>query len=160
MLKILVLPILILSQQSPVTFTGIDLIANSDSLKVFVRFNYDLFLRDYQQTINDDLDLNALRNFNPFPEDLTNNYINSKLHIYLNKKLLVGKLLNSNVEGNDITLILLYRIAKKPKSITVRNTILTGLFSNVENLTIIRINNIDKEIKFTSEYKEATLALK
>lgn len=160
MLKILVLPILILSQQAPVTFTGIDLIPDSDSLKAFVRFNYDLFLRDYQQTINDDLDLNALRTYNSFPEDLTNNYINLKLHIYLNKRLLIGKLLESKVDEDDITLILLYRMGKKPKSITVRNTILTGLFSNVENLTIIRINNVDKEIRFTSEYREETVALR
>jgi len=57
MLKILIIPVLISLQQIPVTFTGIDYINGTDSLKVTVRINYELFLRDYQQTIIEDLDL-------------------------------------------------------------------------------------------------------
>jgi hypothetical protein len=160
MLKILVLPILIHFQQMPVTFTGIDYIPAGDSVKVSIRYNYDLFLRDYQQTINDDLDLNVLRSYRPFPSDLINNYINSKVHIFGNKKLLVGKLLENGTDGNDIRLVLLYRPEKKLRSITIRNTILTGLFSDVENLTILKMNNIEKEIIFTSSHNEETIPLK
>jgi len=90
MLKILTLPLFIFFQQMPVTFTGIEYIQGTDSLKVSVRINYELFLRDYQQTIFDDLDLELLRSFRPFPSDLANNYLNSKLNISVNNKLIIG----------------------------------------------------------------------
>jgi hypothetical protein len=159
MIKILTLPVLILFQQMPVTFTGIEYIQGTDSLKVSVRLNYELFLRDYQQTVFDDLDLEVLRSFKPFPADLANNYINSKLNIYTKKKLIIGKLLKMEENDRDIRFSMLYRVEKKLKSITVKNTILTGLYSNVENLTIIKSGNYEKEMKFTPEYNEETFFL-
>jgi hypothetical protein len=159
MIKILTLPVLILFQQMPVTFTGIEYIQGTDSLKVSVRLNYELFLRDYQQTVFDDLDLEVLRSFKPFPADLANNYINSKLNIYTKKKLIIGKLLKMEENDRDIRFSMLYRVEKKLKNITVKNTILTGLYSNVENLTIIKSGNYEKEMKFTPEYNEETFFL-
>ena len=160
MLKLLILPILILFQQMPVTFTGIEYIQGTDSLKVSIRLNYELFLRDYQQTIFDDLDLEVLRSFQPFPSDLANNYINSKINIYDNKKLIIGKLLKMEENDRDVRFSILYRVEKKLKSITVRNTILTGLYSNVENLIIIRSRNYESEIKLTPEHNEETFIIK
>ena len=160
MLKLLTLPILIFFQQMPVTFTGIEYIQGTDSLKVSIRLNYELFLRDYQQTIFDDLDLEVLRSFQPFPSDLANNYINSKISIYDNKKLIIGKLLKMEENERDVRFSILYRVEKKLKSITVRNTILTGLYSNVENLIIIRSRNYESEIKLTPEHNEETFIIK
>jgi hypothetical protein len=160
MLKILTLLILIFFQQLPVTFTGIEYVKGTDSLRLSVRINNELFLRDYQQTIFDDLDLEVLRGFNPFPADLANNYINSKINIYVNKKLIIGKLLKIEENDGDVRFSMLYRVDKKLKNITVRNTILNGLYSNVENLTIIRSRNYDSEIKFTQEHNEETFFIK
>jgi len=160
MLKILTLPILIFLQQMPVTFTGIEYIQGTDSLKVSVRINYELFLRDYQQTIFDDLDLEVLRSFQPFPSDLANNYINSKINIYNNKKLIIGKLLKMEENDRDVRFSILYRVEKKMKSITVRNSILTGLYSNVVNLTIVRSRNYESEIRLTPEHNEETFIIK
>jgi hypothetical protein len=160
MLKLLTLPILILFQQMPVTFTGIEYIQGTDSLKVSIRLNYELFLRDYQQTIFDDLDLEVLRSFQPFPSDLANNYINSKINIYNNKKLIIGKLLKMEENDRDVRFSILYRVEKKMKSITVRNSILTGLYSNVVNLTIVRSRNYESEIRLTPEHNEETFIIK
>jgi len=160
MLKLLTLPILIFFQQMPVTFTGIEYIQGTDSLKVSIRLNYELFLRDYQQTIFDDLDLEVLRSFQPFPSDLANNYINSKINIYNNKKLIIGKLLKIEENDRDVRFSILYRVEKKMKSITVRNSILTGLYSNVVNLTIVRSRNYESEIRLTPEHNEETFIIK
>jgi hypothetical protein len=159
-LKILTIPIFLFLQQVPVTFTGIEHIHGTDSLKVSVRLNYELFLRDYQQTIFDDLDLEVLRSFKPFPADLANNYLNSKINIYANKKQVIGKLLKMEEDEGDIRFSLLYRVGRRLKSITVRNTILTGLYSNVENLTIVKGRNYESETRFTSEHREETLLLR
>jgi hypothetical protein len=154
--KILAIPILVISQQLNVTFTGIEHVSGSDSLKVSVRMDYDLFIRDYQQTIFDDLELEHLRNLKPFPPDLANNYLNMKLKIYANRKQVTGKLLKMEEDGDDIRFVLLFRVDKKLKVITVKNMFLNGLRSNVENLTIIRAGKYEKEAAFTPEYNEET----
>jgi hypothetical protein len=96
----------------------------------------------------------------PFPDDLINQYFNSKVFIYVNNKLLIGKLLSANLTDNDIMLNLIYRSNKKPKNITVRNMILTGWYSDQTNLTIIRINNFEKGIKLTPQHYEETFIVK
>jgi hypothetical protein len=123
-----------------------------------IKMNYDLFLRDYQ-TIDDDRDLNKLYSYRPFPADFVNNYINSKVFIYINNKLLNGKLLTMEFEEGEICLNFLYRSVKKPKKITVRNTILTGLHSDQINLTIIKINGFETGIKLTPEHIEESFSL-
>ena len=117
------------------------------------------FLKDLQ-TIDDDRNLRRLFSKQPFPSDLINQYFNSKVFIYVNDKLLIGKLLSAKLDDNDINLNLIYRVNKKPKSITVRNMILTGWFSDQTNLMIISANKFEKEIKLTPEYNEETFIIK
>jgi hypothetical protein len=117
--------------------------SGTDSLKVSCRMEFEDFLKDLQ-TIDDDRNLRRLFSKQPFPSDLINQYFNSKVFIYVNDKLLIGKLLSANLADNDINLNLIYRLSKKPKSITVRNMILTGWYSDQTNLMIIRINNFEK----------------
>jgi hypothetical protein len=142
-----------------VTMTSIDYVQGTDSLKVFCRMEFDDFLKDLQ-TIDDDRNLIRLFNKQPFPSDLINQYFNSKVFIYINNKLLIGKLLRANITDNEINLNLIYRSGKKPKSITVRNLILTGWYSDQTNLMIIRINNSEEGIKLTPAHNEETLIIK
>jgi hypothetical protein len=142
-----------------VTMTGIDYVQGTDSLKVSCSMYFDDFLKDLQ-TIDDDRNLNTLFSKQPFPYDLINQYFNSKVFIYVNNKLLIGKLLTVNLTDNKINLNLIYKSDKKPKSITVRNLILIGWYSDQTNLTIIRINNFEKGIKLTPEHNEETFIIK
>lgn len=148
-----------LFHQTHVTLTSIDYIQGTDSLKVLVSLKYNQFLQDYQQTIDDDIELHVLRSYDPFPSDMANHYINSKILISINKKLLYGKLLKTEVADGDIRFNILYRLDKKPKSITVKNTLLTGLYTNVENMTIIRIRNFETGLKFTHKHNTETFDL-
>jgi len=122
--------------------------------------NYELFLRDYQQSVFDDLDLEVLRSFRPFPADLANNYLNTKINIYANKKQVIGKLLKMEEVEGDIRFSMLYRVDRNLRIITMKNILLTGLYSVVENLAIVKSRNYESEIKFTSEHKEETFPLK
>jgi hypothetical protein len=141
------------------TMTSIDFIKGTDSLKVSCRMEFDDFLKDIQ-TIDDDRNLKLYFSKQPFPADMINQYFNSKVFIYVNNKLLIGKLLSSNITDNEICLNLFYRLSKQPKSITVRNMILVGWYSDQTNLMIIRISNLEKGIKMTPEHNEETLIIK
>jgi hypothetical protein len=142
-----------------VTMTSIDYVQGSDSLKVSCSMEFEDFLKDLQ-TIDDDRNLRRLFNKQPFPSDLINQYFNSKVFIYVNDKLLIGKLLSAILVDNDINLHLIYRLSKKPKRVTVRNIILTGWYSDQTNLMIIRINNFENGIKLTPGHTEETLIIK
>jgi hypothetical protein len=158
MIKALVLVYWLIIQPGHVTMTSIDYVQGTDSIKVFCKMNFDDFLKDLQ-TIDDDRNLRRIFSSEPYPNDLINMYFNSKVFIYVNKKLLIGKILTVNVTDNEINMHLIYRSDKKPKNITVRNMILLGWFSDQENLTIIRINNFEKGIKLTSDHHEETFII-
>jgi hypothetical protein len=159
MLRVLAFTLWLIMHPGHVTMTSIDYIQGTDSLKVSCRMEFNDFLKDLQ-TIDDDRNLRTIFSKQPFPSDLINQYFNSKVFIYVNDKLLIGKLLSANIIDNDINLNLFYRSGKKPKSITVRNLILTGWYSDQTNLTIIRINNFEKGIKLTPGHNEETLLIK
>ena len=86
-----------------VTMTSIDYVQGTDSVKVSCRMEFDDFLKDLQ-TIDDDRNLKLFFNKQPFPSDLINQYFNSKVFIYINNKLLIGKLLSANLIDNEINL--------------------------------------------------------
>jgi hypothetical protein len=159
MLKALAISLWLIMHPGHVTMTSIDYVQGTDSLKVFCKMEFDDFLKDLQ-TIDDDRNLYRLFNKQPFPTDLINQYFNSKVLIYVNNKLLIGKLLSANITDTEINLNLIYRSGKKPKSITVRNIILTGWYSDQINLMIIRINNFENGIKLTPVHNEETLIIK
>jgi hypothetical protein len=159
MLRVLAFTLWLIMHPGHVTMTSIDYVQGTDSLKVSCRMEFNDFLKDLQ-TIDDDRNLRTIFSKQPFPSDLINQYFNSKVFIYVNDKLLIGKLLSANITDNDINLNLFYRSGKKPKSITVRNLILTGWYSDQTNLTIIRINNFEKGIKLTPGHNEETLLIK
>jgi hypothetical protein len=159
MLKALVVSLWLIMHPGHVTMTSIDYVKGTDSLKVSCRMEFEDFLKDLQ-TIDDDRNLRRLFNKQPFPSDLINQYFNSKVFIYINDKLLIGKLLSSDITDNDITMNLIYRSGKKPKKITVKNLILTGWYTDQTNLMIVRINNIEKGITLTPEHNEERLILK
>ncbi len=158
MLKALVVSLWLITQTGHVTMSSIDYVPGTDSLNVTCSMNFNDLLHD-MQTIDDDRNLQRLFENQPFPYDLINQYFNSKVFIYVNKKLLTGKLLSANKTGNQITLNLIYRLAKKPKSVTVKNLILTGWYGDQTNLMIIRVNKFEKGIKLTSQHNEETMVI-
>ena len=159
MLKALAISLWLIMHPNHVTMTSIDYVQGTDSLKVSCRMQFDDFLKDLQ-TIDDDRNLVKIFSKQPFPTDLINMYFNSKVFIFVNKKLLIGKLLSANLTDNEIMMRLLYKTDIKPKSLTVRNMILTGWYSDQSNLVIIRVINFEKGIKLTPEHNEETFILK
>jgi hypothetical protein len=160
MFNILTLSLWFLFHPVHVTMTSIDHVPGTDSLKVFCRMYFDDFLHDYQ-TYDDDRDLTKIFGNQPtLPADLVNNYFNSKVFIYVNNKLLIGKLLTVNLVDNEISMNLHYRTVKKPKRITVRNMMLAGWFSDQVNMIIVRTDKFEKGIKLTPEYNEETFIIK
>jgi len=161
MLKILTLSIFFAYHPVHVTLTSIDHIPDTDSLKVFVRMYYDDFLLDYQLFDREVKIDNYIEN-HTFPAHLMNKYIDEKVIICVNNKELKGELLNLNLAlpENEISMNLVYMTDKKPRIITVRNEIMTQLYEDQANMTIIRINDFEEGIKLTPINTEQTISLR
>ncbi len=138
--------------------TSIDHVKDTDSLKVFVKMYYDDFLLDYSRS-GLSLPFNIEQTDDSFPHDLMNNYIDEKVIITINNKQLKGKLLNLKLEDNEISMNLLYRSDKKPHVITIKNLIMTDLYSDQANMTIIRINDFEEGVMLTPLKTEETFKL-
>jgi hypothetical protein len=158
MLKTLILSICFVFHPVHVTLTSIDYVPEADSFKVFVRLYYDDFLLDYRLSRGEGPSVNLSDN-QIFPKNLMWQYINEKINIFVNDKQLNGQLVDLKLVGNEISMDLLYSSRKKPKTITVKNMIMTQLYSDQANMTIIRVNDFEEGIKLTSEVTEQTFKL-
>ena len=160
MLRALAVSIWLLFHPVHVTLTSIDHVTGTDSLKVFVRMYYDDFLRDYRLFDTTEESVNGFPADKPFPADLMNNYLNEKVNISVNNKQLKGKLLNLVMANNEISINLLYKTVKKPKTISVSNIIMTGLYSDQANMTMIKIDDFEEGVKLTPEKSSESFNLK
>ena len=155
MLKILILPILFVFHPVHVSLTTIEQTQGSDTMKVFFRMYYDDFLRDYQ--LSDPYsNLEKMSVDQSFPVNLANKYLNEKIKIYINNKLLNGKVSTVTILDNEIFLNILYMSEKDPKRIKIRNQVLTGLYKDQTNMVFITINKNEQAMRLTPEDDKET----
>jgi hypothetical protein len=160
MLKTLILSIVLLFHPVHVSLTSIDHVPGTDSLKVFVKMFYDDFLLDYKLFDGENESVKKMTTGQLFPAELMNKYLDKKVNISINNKQLRGKLLNLTLEDNEISMNLVYKSDKRPKTISVKNMIMTGLYNDQANMTLIRVDDFEEGIKLTPEQTEQTFNLK
>ena len=161
MVKILVLAILVIFHPVHVSLTSIEHVPGTDSVKVFVRMYFDDFLLDYKL-----FDKNVSYNYDTdsqlFPEEMLAKYLAEKLIISVNNKQIEGKLLNRVLaaQENEISANLVFLAVRKPEVIAIRNEIMTELYDDQANMTIIRVSNFEEGVKLTPEKTEQTFILR
>jgi hypothetical protein len=155
MVKILALAISVLFHPVHVSLTSIDYVPDTDSVKVFVRMYYDDFLLDYKM-FDKNADLKYLSDSKSFPAEMMGKYLSEKVIILADNKQLEGKLLNLVLvaRDNEISANLYFRTVVRPESIAVRNGIMTGLYDDQANMTIIRAGSFEEGVKLTPEKAE------
>jgi hypothetical protein len=157
MLKILILPLLITFHPVHVTVTTISKAEGTDSIKVFFRMYYDDFLRDYK-SFDTDYSLERISGDNHVPDEMINKYFNNRVQIYINNKLLTGKLIKTSSDTYEILINLIYRSEELPRKIKIRSQVLTGIYSDQTNMIYITINKNEGAMRLTPEHERETLA--
>jgi len=160
MVKLLAFSVWFLFHPVHVTLTSIHQDKGNDSLKVFVKMYYDDFLLDYHLFDKANDSVKNIPAGQLIPASLVNKYISEKVTIIVNNKELKGKLLKLDLTDNEISMSLLYKSAGKPRFLTVSNLIMTELYADQANMMLIRVNDFEEGIKFTSEIREQTFNLK
>lgn len=138
-----------------VTLTTIDQVHGADTMNVHFRMYYDDFLRDFE-LYDKNFDNQTSAESTTFPVDLVNKYFNDKVHLYVNNKLLKGKVLMVTIRDNEIFLNLSYRSDIDPRRIKVSNKILTGLYSDQTNMVFIKLNKNEQAMRLTPDHDKET----
>jgi len=159
MFKTLFFSIWLLFHPVHVTLTSIDYVPEMDSFKAFVRMNFDDFLLDFK-LYGGEIKNKDFSDGNSSLRDVMEKYLGEKLVIKVNEKQLVGKLKDMKVADNEISMNLEYITGNKPRTITVKNLIMTDLHSDQSNMTIVRVNNFEEGIKLTADLTELTFKIK
>jgi hypothetical protein len=142
-----------------VTLTSIDYVPEIDSFKVFVRMYFDDFLRDYKLGGHEIQDKEFSTNDTLYIDKMQK-YIAEKVIIKVNEKQLNGKLQKMSLADNEISMNLEYGASKKPRTVLVKNLIMTGLYGDMSNMILVKINDFEEGIKLTSDITEQSFKIK
>ena len=159
MIRILILNLFIFFHPVHVTLTTVTQDPDSDTLKVFFRMYYDDFQLDYKLYYpefnggkNDDV--------TDYPYEMLNKYFTDRVQIYVNNKLLSGKLSDVSIKDYEILMSFIYHSNKTPRVLRIRNQILISIYSDQANFAYLNINNYEDAIKLTVDHLEETIKLK
>lgn len=159
MFKTLFFSIWLLFHPVHVTLTSIDYIPEMDFFKVFIRMNFDDFLVDCKLN-SGDIQNKDFSGDDSSSRDVMEKYLGEKIIIKVNEKQLSGKLKNIDLIDNEISMNLIFNTGKKPKTITVKNLIMTDLYRDQSNMIIVRINDFEEGVKLTADKTEQTFKIK
>ena len=159
MLKFVLFSVWIMFHPVHVTLTSIDYVKEKRSLEVFVKLYYDDFLLECSKE-GRELKAESSASGNDELRLLMEKYIGEKIIIKINDKEVHGKLKDFNIQDNEARVNLEYRDVQKPVSLTVKNLIMTGLYSDQANMVIIRIGDFEQGVKMTAEIREQSFKIK
>jgi hypothetical protein len=159
MLRTLVFSIWFLMHPVHVTLTSIEYVPEADSFKVFLRLYFDDFIRDCKLSGTDIIEKDFLT-ANAKSLSQLEDYLKGKVIIKVNNKELYGRVQTMNLADNELSINLKYGESRKPKTVTVRNLIMTGLYGDMSNMIMVKINDFEEGVKLTSDMTEQTFKIK
>jgi hypothetical protein len=138
-----------------VSLLSIDYAPEGESFNVFLRVYFDDFLLDSGIS---SADQNKLKfpDQTLFTEGLLERYLNEKLLIAVNGKPVAGKIRNTDLSENELRMNLVFSPVNKINTVTVKNLILTSIYSDQANMTILKVNDYEQGIKLTAAMTEMT----
>jgi hypothetical protein len=138
-----------------VTLTSIAYIPEADCFEGFIRLYIDDFLLDCRlQGI--EIDQEKLQQKDSVSLKSIEKYVNEKLSLSINNSILEGDLRDISISGNQIDLDIMFASKNVPETITVRNLMMTGLYSDQSNMMILKVNTFEEGVKLTPEITEQT----
>ncbi len=159
MLKLLFFSVWIMFHPVHVTLTSIEYVPETVDFKMFVRMYFDDFLLDCRLN-GGVVEEDGFSGANQANVDILEKYVNDKIVLTVNNKKLIARLENVMVLDNEISMNLYFKNSKKPGSLTVKNLIMTGLYSDQANMVIVRVNKFEEGVKLTSDITEKTFKIK
>lgn len=141
-----------------VSLLSIDYVPDKELCNVFLKVYFDDFLLDSGIKSEEQKNLN-FSDGNTFTEKIVGNYVNEKIRIIVNNRLISAELRTFELSDNELRLNLLLNSVKKVNTITVKNLVMTSLYNDQANMTIVKVNDFEQGVKFTAEETEKTFKI-
>ncbi len=141
-----------------VTVTSIEYIPELKAYKVFLKMYHDDFLLDLEKNNMDSL-INIYSKNGTLHNAIVSKYLDRNLLLFEDQYKLKREVDDVMITDGEIVVNLKYKSEKKPGSLTVRNLIMTGLYSDQANMMIVKVNTIEEGIRLTPEKTEQTFII-
>jgi hypothetical protein len=158
MIKLLFFSLWLAVHPVHVSLLSIDYAPDNGIFNIFLRIYFDDYLLDSGISEVDKKKLDFSGN-DTFTREVLSRYVNDRLRIMVNKKEMPAELQKIDLSDNELRMDLTIRAGKKINSITVKNLIMTSLYTDQANMTIVRVNEFEQGIKLTAEEAEKTFII-
>jgi len=158
MVKLLFLSFWLALHPVHVSLLSIDNVPEEEKFDVFLRIYFDDFLLDSGISSDDQKKLSFSEN-NLFTREAILKYINSKLEIIVNGRQISAELIDTDLSDNELRMNLVFGQVKNIKTIIIKNSIMTSLYSDQANMTIVKVKDFEEGVKLTSEETEKTFRI-
>jgi hypothetical protein len=136
-----------------VSLTSIDYVPETKDFSVFVRMYFDDFLLDSRLS-GYDIQQDKLLDHDSGSRQLLEKYLNEKLIIKVNDKVLTGELKDIDIADNEFNINYSLNSSVKPRNVTVRNLIMTKIYGDQQNMIILRVSDFEQGVKLTTDLTE------
>ena len=159
MFRALILSTFLFLHPLHVTLISLNKEAGSDGITILFRMYYDDFLLDYK-LYQPEFEPEKIIEATDYFRQLIGDYFNERVQIYVNGKLIPGKVLELSVSNYEVLMSLSYAYATDVKDLRIRNRVLTGIYSDQTNMVYLNVDNYENAFKLTPEKPEVTVRLK
>ncbi|MDX9725144.1 MAG: hypothetical protein RBT38_02070 [Bacteroidales bacterium] len=142
-----------------VSLLSLDYSKENDIFRMFVRIYFDDFLLDAGISEQKGLTLN-FAGANNYTSEVVEKYVNEKIRIFVNSKLVQSKIENMDLSDNELRLNLTAKAGGGIRSITVRNLIMTALYTDQANMIIVKVDDFEEGARLTPYETEKTFEIK
>lgn len=159
MVKTLFLTLWLMTHPVHFSFLSIDYVPDQKSFSVFLKLNYDDFLLDSGVDENSKK-LLKFTGSDDFTEDIIGRYVNEKIKIIAEENQLSGEINSYSLQDNELSMNFSFGTAGKISILTIKNLIMTSLYSDQANMLIVRVYDFEKGVKMTPDDTEQTFEIK
>ena len=158
-LKTFFLSLWIFAHPASASFLGVECFPEKGVIRASLNLNFNDFVFDYRLVINDDQGFDLSGKIDT-AEILVSKYLESRIQIFADDKLLKGQVTAVESSDGKLKLEQEYNYNKSSKSFKVRNLILTEVNRSQANLLIFKYNDLEEDVKLTPEKVEHTFNVK
>jgi hypothetical protein len=148
MVKSLIVSLILFSHPVHVSMFSVEYSNEKNSLEVSVKMDYNDFITDSRNTINDDQVFDSFGKIDT-TVILVNKYPDEKIQIFADDKKLKGNLVKIEFLDGELRMGLLFKNIKNSKNFRVKNLILANVYNDQSNLLIFKYNDFEEGVKLT-----------
>jgi hypothetical protein len=159
MIRTLIFSFLLSSHPVHVSVVSVEYMQSKQAFNLYVELSREDFGKDYDFAFPGEIDEEMVAGFVPDNKQ-AERYITSKIQIIAGDANLPGVIDDVVMSDDKIKINMSYSCKIKVNIFTVRNSILTELYSDQTNMLIFKFNDIEEGVKLSQTVKEHTFAIK